>query len=448
MVLFVLKKGLCASELLLDVICWSKVEPTYTQRERDQSCLFDTTDECRLKFANILPTMVQPSAPLKTLLYDVIRPKLMISLTFVDVFVQNCMKLIDGEKEKLLRKDLLTEAGLQVDKYVERVRGCQTKCPCCGRMCDVEHFRVRTAIGSELNMHRCTRGHQFRGMNGFKMERSNEPSFRICESMNDYDRIVYSGKFIKWVDYKKLHPTWAFEVDSQMDVNDWRARCTYIWSIVGEDLCQKFGMTHTRLAVDSQAKIADPIHFVLVLDDSGSMAGSRWRALIHSVTNFLKIRYEQGDPEDLVTIVFFSDQASIEVSSLPIHPTIVDEYNLSASKYHAGTNYSAALQRVIQAMTDATEATKLAENKDRPERKFGIVFMSDGEAEYPSAEIMDIKRNWLAHIYKFWCIGYGNDATFRVLRDMCKFVHGDETTFMNPQEAIELDAVYGEIAVD
>ena len=382
--------------------------------------------------------MLQPSALLRKNLIECFRDELKISLTFIDVFIQNCIKLIDVEKKKVLEKDLISDEALQFEKYKERVLGCQTKCPSCGRMCDVEHYKVSTPIGSETNKHQCMRGHQFRGMNGFKMKHSNEPSFRICESAKDDEKIQFSGRYISWKEYKTKHPAWSFEVDSQQDVKDWQARCVFIWSKIGKELCDHFGMTYTSLAIDPPVKIADPIHFVLVLDHSISMEGVKWKALIHSVTNFLQVRYSEGNPEDRVSIVFFSGEASIKVFSQPIHPSIIEQYELAEPKEYRWTNFNAALEKVIQVMHNAKNATDL--------RKFGIVFMSDGEASYPSDELLEIKSNWLNRIYNFWCIGFGYYENFKVLREMCTFVNGEESSFLNPQDQLALDIVYAEIA--
>ena len=432
-------KGLCASELLFDVICSSRVSLTYVQQSENKLiCSFNTTDDCRFNFAQIIPEIPQPSARLKNLINEQIRGKQKISLAFIDVFSQQCIQLFDTEKQKLQDKDIagISDESLQFDKYKERALGCQMKCPCCGRMCDVEHFKVKTTIGSVTNKHQCKRGHQFRAMIGFKVERSNEPSFRMCESMRDIDKIVHLGKYISWEEYKKQYPTWSFDVDFKQDANESRARLVFTWTKIGRELCRHFGMKYTSRAIDS-SKISDhPIHFVLVLDDSCSMTSLLWQALINSITIFMQIRSNEANPEDRLTIILYSDEASIEVFGQQIHPSIVCQMK---SKYHGGTNFSAALQRVIQTMSDARKAADHC--------KFGIVFMSDGVASYPGAELTEIKNNWFDQIYKFWCIGFGEEAShFQVLRDMCTFVNGDDRGFTNPKDKTALETVYAEIA--
>jgi len=75
----------------------------------------------------------------------------------------------------------------------------------------------------------------------------------------------------------------------------------------------------------------------------------------------------------------------------------------------------------------------------------GIIFMSDGYANYPSAEISSIKTSYLPYIYKFWCIGYG-DSNFDVLKRMVCELYGDETNFKNPKDKIALEVAYAELA--
>ena len=383
--------------------------------------------------------MLQPSDKLKALLNNTIRDNSKISLTCIYEFIQQCVSQIDGVKQKLLKHiDPKSVEALNVEQYLGRALGCQTSCPSCGRMCDTDHFTVRSEIGSETNKHRCLRGHQFRAMNGFKMANSKEPSFQICDSLKNGDKITFDGKVITWAEYKRLNPTWSFEVASQEEVNVWRARCVAIWGKIGKDLCARFDMKNTECAVSIRSEVSEPIHFVLVLDDSDSMQGGPRDALIQSVTNFLTIRHKDVHLNDRVTIITFASRASIEIFGKPIHPSLVGKLMKRNALLGKKSNYADALQQVIKAMTDAREAND--------KRRFGIVFMSDGCDYYPSTQISELNKNWHDDILTFWCIGFGEDSDFKVLRNMCKSVNGEESSFLNPQALTELDAVYAEIA--
>jgi hypothetical protein len=354
-------KGLCACEIVFNLVCLNILKTTFITNDKE-SPNFELTSEAKVNFEIIHSNMISyDDKELKKILVQ-LQPELNnISIDYVDLFVQNFLKLIDETKLKFKTKVEnynFEKLGFKKDKYFNRVKGCETNCPCCGRLCDAEHYKVQTEIGSTTNMHKCNRGHQFRGMNGYKIEHLNVPSFKICDTMNDSCLIRSSGKSYKWSEYKKLYPKWNFEADSLENASDWTNKCTYIWSIIGQDLCREFGMKYTPIAVDDNLlKSYDPIHFILVLDDSGSMSGGKWLELIKSVENFLKVRLEEGSNQDLVTIVFFSVGATIEIASSRIYPDLTKQ--LKPPSFGGETNYSAALERIIQIISsDSQKALK------------------------------------------------------------------------------------------
>lgn len=421
-------KGLCASILLFDFISAHPVKTTYNIENE----IFDLDSNINSMFNEIKSNTSQN---FKKIL-DIAKPELSkISIDLIDLFLKNILELIDESSNKFLAKKLTFESlGFNKEKYMTRVRGCETSCPCCGRLCDAEHYKVRTEIGAETNKHKCNRGHQFRGFNGFKLEHSNLPSFKMCEAMKENDHIRYNGKNYKWPEYKVLYPKWDF--DSIGNASDWENKCTYIWSLIGEDLCKKFGMTHTSVACDlGPSKSHEAIHFILVLDDSRSMlSNDKWSELIKSVSNFFDIRSKEGSLNDLVSIIYFSVSATTILENSLIYPNLIKE--LSDPSYGRGTNFSAALNRVIQ----------IIEGNSSNFQKFGVVFMSDGKASYPKQEIELIKAKYLNSIYKFWTIGYGKNENFDVLKQMLRELYGTEKNFRNPTEPIELLNIYVEIA--
>ena len=367
-----------------------------------------------------------------------------ISISYVDLFIKNLLELIDKVKDDFQKAEFDFEAlGFKKEKYLSRVKGCEESCPCCGRLCDAEHYKIHTEIGSPTNKHKCNRGHQFRGMNGFKYEHSNKPSFKICESMkeNEMIRDLRSGNTVKWSEYKLKYPKWNFDSDSTQSVYDWTNKCTYIWSFIGERICSKYGMTYTPLAIDelpsSDANL-NPIHFILILDDSGSMeADDKWAQLVQSVRDFLHIRSNLGGSEkELVSILVFSVHATIEIANSQIYPELVDQ--LREPSFGPGTNYSAALEKCIHTIRELNSST----------HKYAIVFMSDGQAEYPTNEIEIIKANYMNAITNFWCIGYGIESEFGVLKKMLFKLNGDENNFLNPQDANQLNKAYQRINVE
>ena len=360
-----------------------------------------------------------------------------ISIGFVDIFVQNLLDAIDKFKDDFEAKPIDFETlGFKRDKYFSRVKGCETKCPCCGRLCDAEHYKVKTEIGSSTNRHKCNRGHQFRGMNGCKFEHSNKPSFKMCEAIADNEYFRHSNKNITWAEFKQLYHKWDFESDSTQALNDWTSRCTYIWSIIGKELCDEHQMTYQKIAKDESGPKAVPIHFILVLDDSGSMSGAnKWSHLVESVRSFLELRSKQGSPDDLISIILFSVNATIEVSGSRVYPELIEQ--LREPCFGGGTNFSAALERCIQIIKQSNHST----------HKYAVVFMSDGQASYPTKEIEIIKDNYMNQLLKFWCIGFGNE-NFDVLKKMLVQLYNNIDNFKNPQDASALAEAYKQIHIE
>ena len=444
-------KGLCVNKLLFDLLCESTVDSAaaFVQHEdTNYTRAFSLNEDIKAKLTSATATMTKPSDQLRHILSE-IRSKLAISIANVDIFLQNCMDLVESEMGRLGEKDFMSAISTQAhDKYVERVKGCQTKCPCCGRMCDAEHFKVQTAIGSPTNKHRCNRGHQYRAMNGFKMEHSNQPSFKMCESIDDSYMMVLPGpadksKSIRWSEYKTRHPSWDFAADLSQDVHEWRIKCSFIWSKIGKQLCTKFDMTYSTCAVDVQPALnPNAIHFILVLDNSTSMR-TKWNALYKSVKAFLTERHETQRSDDLVSIITFATTASVFLSNASIESCVdcinlLERYSLSGNGL--STNYAAALNEVIQLIGSQSQDSS---------HVYEVVFMSDGEASYPGREMHQLLlMQHYDKIKRFWCIGYGCKKEFSVLKKMTQLVHGDEEYFKMPDEKIEgsLDRVYREIA--
>lgn len=358
-----------------------------------------------------------------------------ISIGYIDSFLKNVLNHIDDEAHSFDQRSYdfqnLDDKKLY-DFYLQRARGCQTKCPCCGRNCDAEHFKIKTAIGSDSNKHKCNRGHQYRGMNGYKIEHLDIPSFKICEEMTDEDVIKSGGSSYKWPEFKELNKSWDFDINSQNDINEWRGKCNYIWSKIGKEICSHFTMNFSEVAVSNQKSSTCPLHFIMALDASGSMNGQKWADLIDSTRNFLDIRAKEGSEFDIVTIIVFSENSTITASKAKIDPQLAD--GARGKFINGGTNFSNAISLM----------NSVIENSDSSTHKECIVFMSDGMAPYPSGPLDTMKRNYIHRIHKFWSIGYGAED-FSVLKQMCATMNG---TFMNPHQSFDLERCYAEIARD
>ena len=184
-----------------------------------------------------------------------------------------------------------------------------------------------------------------------------------------------------------------------------------------------------------------PIHFILALDSSSSMHGEKWTALMNSLNEFLLIRSEEGNEEDLISILTFGSEAVESVTKAKIDKSLLEHVKYIG---YYSTYFSIVMQKIIETVRDNLNETHL----------FGIVLMSDGKPTFIEScndifEKVDVLNNaFEANIYKFWTIGFGSESTeFRVLKEMAGKFH-DKGKFLHSDSAGGLVQVYTEIARD
>lgn len=109
------------------------------------------------------------------------------------------------------------------------------------------------------------------------------------------------------------------------------------------------------------------VHFVFVMDESGSMQGSPWQELVNAYTAFLIQRgSDQTAYYDMVSVVQFNGGARITMSNRPLHQAAA---NTSLHHGGGGTSFSPAMQEACKIMNGASM-----------EQQVCLVFMSDGQA--------------------------------------------------------------------
>ena len=348
-----------------------------------------------------------------------------------------------GQVERKLREEKLTLA--QVDKenlyqtYKDRAIGCEEPCPCCGRPCDVDHFALtQFAVGSAINKHACTLGHQLRGMNGYKESYTNEASLRFCEEMQDHDRINYNGQMFTWEEFKNEQKSWNFSTIglSVQDLQRVRDKLHYVWTSIGERICsEKYGRLNIRYVASNALRFQNPpVHFIIALDGSYSMTDKPWKDLMGCMERFLEIRKKENDSvrgreDTLVSCFSFSGVVTepIIYAEKP-SPTLCHQLVFPGGT----TNYSNALLKIMRIMDGSDET-----------RKFVIVFMSDGKPDHdPHREFDRLKENYRHRIKDFWTVGFG-ERNIEMLKKMAESMDG---IYKHSNDKFELFNVFVEIA--
>ena len=118
------------------------------------------------------------------------------------------------------------------------------------------------------------------------------------------------------------------------------------------------------------------------------MGGGPWNALMDAVRTFLSITTGKG----YVSIIRFDSSSSILKEHVPIDSSLADEIPYTGG----GTTFAYPIQNAYDIMN---------RYKGNNEEDIYFIFMSDGQAEYPSAQISNI--NSLHIPFHFYAIAFG-----------------------------------------
>jgi uncharacterized protein YegL len=357
-----------------------------------------------------------------------------ISIDNFAAFLQN---LINGETN--LRNELseLKHDFDTIDKQdtygrlLDKIKGCPNLCPCCNRPCDVDHTQIKSRPGSKDNQHCCTTGHALRAMNGYKFEATDEASLLMCEHIKDDQIIIIGPQRIRWAQFKSNHNDWNFVSKlNEEELAKLHGKFLTIWTKIGPQLCEKYKMKYVVFNANRNDPIEyESFHWILLLDGSGSMAGTAWKDLIQAVQQFLTHR-QALNTIDRITIIRFSDKTD----DVCVNEDIKN-VKLTNIKDPAGqTSFSKAFARVNECIKQ-TKTTAL---------NYAIIFMTDGDDHYPEKELNQLVKEHGANI-RFWTLVLGvlDGKATKILEQISDKMHG---SYYNLAASSELSHIYAEIA--
>jgi uncharacterized protein YegL len=319
---------------------------------------------------------------------------------------------------------------------LDKVRGCSDLCPCCKRPCDVDHTLLKSTPGAEHNEHRCLSGHTLRAMNGYKFEITEEASLLMCEQIKDDQTVIIGPTRYLWSQFKKDRPNWIF--DSSLDDTELgrlHGKFLTVWEKVGPRLCQKFKMKY--VTHNTPQKVThENFHYILLLDASGSMRGDRWKHLMEGVQEFLT-RRQALQTDDRISIIVFSDKIDIPYTDVKIN-----EVDITKIKFlSGGTSFKSAFESVDTCITRSKRLMSL----DSVHESIAIIFMSDGESDYPEQELNKIIMAHDTVIKKFWTLALGdeNHPSMEILKKINDKMNG---SFFDIETSMDLARAYAEVA--
>jgi uncharacterized protein YegL len=283
-------------------------------------------------------------------------------------------------------------------------------------------------IGDEDNKHSCSTGHQLRAFAGIKLEISNEASLYQCNEINNNDYIVVKGMRKRWSEMKLLYPEWDFDLVTTADeLTTLKSKFLYVWSKVGQKFCEEFHMGYVEM--NTPRAPPEPYHYVLLLDSSGSMGGHRWTNLLAGVNELITARKNNG-ADDRITIIIFSSKASFFCANKTMKE--VDSTKIEFTD--GGTSFGPPFDLVLKTLEKNSTI--------KPNLKCIIVFMSDGEAEYPETQLNSLATKLDSEIKEFWTVALGK-SEMAVLEKISKKMNGVYKQLKDPSELVQ---AYAEIA--
>ena len=323
---------------------------------------------------------------------------------------------------------------------LEKVRGCIEKCPCCRRPCDVDHTLMKSIPGSSGNQHRCNLGHALRAMNGYRYEITEEASLLMCEHLQAQQIIVVGPVRQRWSDFKKDHHDWNFDSNLTVDqFNRLHGKFLGVWAKIGSELCEKDAMKFVTM---NALKPVEPfsLHYILLLDGSGSMRNRASNDLLNGVNEFLKYRSVKNSA-DRITILVFSTVTKTEYFNKTISEIKLSRINFPGG---GGTDFTDAFATVHRIIKRAEEQTpnSISSSTGNAKTDYAIIFMSDGQADYPHDELTALLISYKSQIKRFWTVALG----LRKMDILEKINNTMIGLLLNIKDSSELFKTYAEIA--
>ncbi|CAD8070845.1 unnamed protein product [Paramecium primaurelia] len=260
--------------------------------------------------------------------------------------------------------------------------GCLEFCPICKRKCDQE-------IDDNNHQHQCRNGHQLRGMSGVLI--GCHPSLYTCEEIQDdfFISELETQNIKKWKEIKQIYNTWLFSCLTKDELNLQKEKFMKIWNNnIGQMICKKlteeigkdiFYVPKQEVELGANSGNQKTAHYILMLDDSGSMYGRPFESAKQGLVAFL---FEiQKNPNSRVTIIIFNSSARCAVDyQIP---------NAQAQQSQiiyqgGGTNFNAAFLLACEKISQNKEFDKFDSHS--------IFFYTDGGDGYPRQALEKFKQ--------------------------------------------------------
>jgi uncharacterized protein YegL len=163
----------------------------------------------------------------------------------------------------------------------------------------------------------------------------------------------------------------------------------------------------------SQPAVINPlVHTILVLDQSGSMKGSRWNELIKAVEIFVQLNKSQTS--DLLSVITFDHTATEVMKKIKF-----SEYQTPSTSKWRGTDFDAALTM-----------TRDICNLSRTHRPI-VVFLTDGDGAMQETHkiLREMSSSHKDKGFMFFSVGVGDHFNVETLKTITRTANGGNLYF-------------------
>ncbi|CAD8152179.1 unnamed protein product [Paramecium pentaurelia] len=285
-------------------------------------------------------------------------PILKVFLDQLEIEMNNQILVLEQYQQDLIIKDL----DDQINEFKKIQIGCSESCPFCGRKCDQDVLKK--------HKHKCSNGHQIRSMNGILVDY--KLSLLSCEELQDdyyvYDQQVQNLR--KWIDLKQKYKNWNFcNFKNNEELKQHQLNYKTYWNNkVGKVICNFLNCRFFQKELDQSNQ---KNHYILVIDESGSMAGQKWKIMMEAIQQcFIEL---QKNPNNRITVIQFSDDARFVIGHNQPEEIPPLEQIKQFEMISGGTNFENAFLLIFYAIQRCISQFDFQT----------ILFYTDGDADYP-----------------------------------------------------------------
>eukprot|EP00347_Sterkiella_histriomuscorum_P002701 403367141 len=262
--------------------------------------------------------------------------------------------------------------------------GCTEHCPLCRQQCDLDHQNDPVS----QRTHDCSKGHQLQCFGGNK-DLNNNASVKSCSELKDSTLVKINGKQEYWGKLKNEgeFKHWEFSNQSSEKVDIIIDKYGAIWNKFGKLFCEIFNdRQQVQMTFVQYEKMKNKeIHYLLLLDKSGSMYGQPWNNLKNQVNSFLVdlMRDPLKHKHSKVSVILYDSKATVQDIFVESSTNIINKLSTIEIDKWSNTSFQKLFGQTYEYLT---------ENLSKADQHI-VCLMTNGDDAYPETQINKFLQN-------------------------------------------------------